>query len=120
MADIELDEPCKAGFDTTKYNCWWQDPDYKAHIVNKREIAEFLDVSLMTIDNWIRKGAPVISEGNSGIPCKISSAAFIEWHMAHRAGISIEEFRQYQLKEARQAKERGRIERLEADNKRLK
>jgi phage terminase Nu1 subunit (DNA packaging protein) len=65
----------------------------KPYIVNKAGMAQLFGVSLKTVDDWIRKGAPVLKPGSNGVSYEIDSGPFVEWVRAHRAGISIAEFR---------------------------
>jgi len=56
-------------------------------------MAECLDVSLKTIDGWLRKGAPVFEKGSNGRRYLLDTAAFVEWVRARRAGLAIVELR---------------------------
>lgn len=46
---------------------------------NKAQCAQFFDVSLPTIDAWIRKGAPVEQRGSQGVSWVIDLRAIAEW-----------------------------------------
>ena len=72
---------------------WWEDKKRKPVIYNKSEMAAFFEVSLKTIDDWVRKGAPVLSKGSNGVSYEIDVTPFWEWVEAHRSGISIQEVR---------------------------
>src|SRR5215204_5073139 len=62
----ELDKAINPNWDCEKYLCWWQDPDRKPNLASKSVMAQMLNVSLKTIDDWIRKGAPVYQKGDHG------------------------------------------------------
>jgi excisionase family DNA binding protein len=72
---------------------WWEDKKRKPMIVNKAGAAQTLGVSLKTVDDWIRKGGPVLSAGRNGKCYRIDITALVEWVRARRAGISIDELR---------------------------
>jgi len=76
-----------------RYYRWWEDKKRKPVVVNKSRMAELLDVSLKTIDDWVRRGAPVLVHGTNGVSYDIDTAAFIEFIRAHHARISIAELR---------------------------
>src|SRR5438094_3521748 len=114
------EEDFDLGWDLEKYDCWWQDPNYRPDIVNKSEMAERAEVSLTTIDAWIRQGAPIHKKGSNGIGYEISVAPFMEWHYARQQGISINEYRRRQLEDVRRYKEQQRVRGLEFENKKLK
>lgn len=46
---------------------------------NKAQAAEFFDITLPTLDAWIRKGAPVMQRGSRGISWVIDLRAMAEW-----------------------------------------
>src|SRR5260370_29457908 len=78
----ELEDAIEHNWDQKRYNCWWEDPNRKPNLISKSELAERLDVSLKTVDDLIRKGAPVYRKGDHGIAYQIDSVAFFEWYMA--------------------------------------
>ncbi len=47
--------------------------------VNKAMCAEFFEVSLPTIEAWIRRGCPVIKKGDRGIPWTLDLLEVIRW-----------------------------------------
>lgn len=53
---------------------------------NKAQAAEFFDVSLPTIEAWIRRGAPVEQRGSRGVSWVIDLRAFAEWVYGAKAG----------------------------------
>ena len=113
-------ENLNVGFDTKKYLCWFQDPNYKpARLFSKSEIAKFYDVSLKTVDSWIQRGAPVWEKGSNGINYKIAGGPFREWWVCYQNGISIDEYRQSELETAKRAEEHWKARKLERDNKQL-
>ncbi|WP_119154158.1 DUF1441 family protein [Caldimonas tepidiphila] len=46
---------------------------------NKAQAAEFFDVTLPTVDAWIRKGAPVLQRGSRGVSWVLDLRALAEW-----------------------------------------
>jgi len=49
---------------------------------NKAELAEFFDVSIPTIDAWIRKGMPVVQRGGKTVPWVFDLLAVALWKFA--------------------------------------
>jgi len=80
---------------------WWEDKSRKSVVVNKSRMADILGVSLKTIDDWVRRGAPVLVHGTNGVSYDIDAMAFIEFVRAHRAGMSIAELRHHDERECR-------------------
>jgi hypothetical protein len=76
---------------------WWLDKQRMPRIVNKAGMAQLMGVSLKTIDNWIRKGAPVLEPGSNGVSYKIDATAFLEWIRAYWRGITIAELRRQDI-----------------------
>ncbi len=72
---------------------WWEDESRPILVFSKSEMAECCQVSLKTVDSWIRKGAPVFQQGASGKSYQLDAVAFVEWVRAFRGGISIDELR---------------------------
>lgn len=114
----------KLGFDLNKYDAWFQAQaagEYvPTKIVNRREMADFLDISTQTIDDLIHKGAPVLNRGNRGIPVQIDAPPFIEFYMAHKAGMTLEQYREWELNELRASEEQTQIEALRRENAELR
>lgn len=52
---------------------------------NKAQAAEFFDISLPTLESWMRKGAPVIQRGSRGISWILDLNAVARWHYEGRA-----------------------------------
>lgn len=117
---LEIDDDFDIGWDIERYDCWWQDPDYRPDMLTKAEIAEVAEVSLKTIDDWIRRGAPVHCAGSNGIGYQINRAEFMEWRRARDMGLSIPQYREYQLEQVQKRKRAQRLCELEAENKQLK
>jgi phage terminase Nu1 subunit (DNA packaging protein) len=52
---------------------------YRGQTVGKREIAEIFGVADTTVDQWIRRGVPIIQRGAKGIQWQINTADVSEW-----------------------------------------
>lgn len=48
---------------------------------NKAQAAEFFQVSVNTIDAWLRRGAPVVERGAAGRPWKIDLWRMAQWRL---------------------------------------
>lgn len=48
-------------------------------LANKAQCAEFFDVTLPTVDAWIRRGAPVVQKGSRGVSWQLDLRAVAEW-----------------------------------------
>lgn len=46
---------------------------------NKAELAEFFDVSLPTIESWVRRGCPVVQQGRKGVSWVFDLRAAAKW-----------------------------------------
>ena len=53
--------------------------------VNKAELAAWFDVSLPTIEAWIRRGMPISQRGSRGVPWVIDILEVAEWRFSGRA-----------------------------------
>ena len=53
--------------------------------VNKAELATWFEVSLPTIEAWIRKGMPIAQRGSRGVPWVIDLLEVAEWRFSGRA-----------------------------------
>lgn len=53
--------------------------------VNKAELAAWFDVSLPTIEAWIRRGMPISQRGSRGVPWVIDLLEVAEWRFSGRA-----------------------------------
>ena len=53
-----------------------------ARIGSKAACAEFFDVSLPTVEAWIRRGMPVVQKGAKGVAWVIDLCAAAEWRFA--------------------------------------
>lgn len=51
---------------------------------NKAQAAEFFDISLPTLEAWLRKGAPVVQRGSRGIGWILDLNAVARWHYESR------------------------------------
>jgi phage terminase Nu1 subunit (DNA packaging protein) len=120
LQDIGLTEPNDLGWDASRYDHWSQDPDRRPWLINKSQMAEFCGVALKTIDDWIRRGAPVYAYGDHGVSYKLDVTAFIEWTISYRSGVSIETMRKRDVEEHRNFREQDRQRELEAENERLR
>lgn len=47
--------------------------------VNRAQLADFEGVSLVTIDNWVRAGCPVMRRGSRGVEWQFNSADVRKW-----------------------------------------
>jgi phage terminase Nu1 subunit (DNA packaging protein) len=52
---------------------------YRGQTVGKREIAEIFGVADTTVDQWIRRGCPIVQRGAKGIQWQINTADVAEW-----------------------------------------
>lgn len=66
-------------------------------LVNKQELADLFDVSVPTVDTWIKDGCPVEREGSAGRAYQFDVEKVTEWR--------------------RDVEERARLERAERDRK---
>lgn len=51
-------------------------------IASKAQCAEFFDVSLPTIEAWVRKGMPVVQAGSKGVAWEIDLLEACKWRFA--------------------------------------
>jgi len=51
----------------------------RGQIVNRAEVADLFGVAEATVDQWIRRGMPVVQRGAKGIAWKINSADVSDW-----------------------------------------
>jgi hypothetical protein len=51
---------------------------------NKAEAALFFDITLPTLDKWIRDGAPVLQRGSRGVSWVLDFRAIAEWRFSSR------------------------------------
>ncbi len=47
---------------------------------NKAEVAEWFDVSMATVDAWMRRGCPYVQRGGKGVSWVIDLKAVAEWY----------------------------------------
>lgn len=57
------------------------EPKARGLIMNRAELATLFEVSLPTVDAWVRKGCPVIERGSKGRPWQFSSADVFDWRV---------------------------------------
>lgn len=48
----------------------------------KAECAEFFEVSLPTLENWVRRGCPFVQRGGRGVSWVFDLLAVAKWHFA--------------------------------------
>jgi phage terminase Nu1 subunit (DNA packaging protein) len=48
-------------------------------ICNKAQLAEFFEISLPTVDAWMRKGCPVVARGHRGIGYQFDLLHVLLW-----------------------------------------
>ena len=51
----------------------------KGKILGKHEIAEFFGVTEPTVDQWVRRGCPVVQRGSKGKAWQINTARVSDW-----------------------------------------
>lgn len=51
----------------------------KGQTVNRTQLAAILGVSLPTVDDWVRKGCPIVSRGGKGVSSRFNTADVIRW-----------------------------------------
>ena len=51
----------------------------KGKILGKHEIAEFFGVTEPTVDQWVRRGCPVVQRGSKGKAWQINTAKVSDW-----------------------------------------
>jgi terminase small subunit / prophage DNA-packing protein len=56
-------------------------PKVRGVIVNRAELASLYEVSLPTVDAWVRRGCPVIERGSKGREWKFSTADIFDWRV---------------------------------------
>lgn len=54
-------------------------------IANKAGCAEFFDVSMPTVDAWIRRGMPIVQKGGKGVSWQIDLLAAAQWRFGVQA-----------------------------------
>lgn len=54
---------------------------------NKAALAAFFDVSLPTIDSWVRRGCPVLQEGSQGTPWIFDLLAVADWRAERKPAL---------------------------------
>jgi phage terminase Nu1 subunit (DNA packaging protein) len=52
---------------------------YRGQTVGKREIAQIFGVAESTVNEWVRRGCPVLDRGGKGISWQINTAEVSEW-----------------------------------------
>lgn len=51
----------------------------RGHILNRAETAEFFGIAKTTLDDWIRRGCPVVSRGSRGVSWAFNTADVHSW-----------------------------------------
>lgn len=57
------------------------DPEKGGRIVNRTDVATLCNVSLPTVDKWVRNGCPVVERGSKGREFQFDIAAVIDWRI---------------------------------------
>lgn len=65
---------------------WLDQRSGSGQIVNKRELAELLDVSEVTLTEWQKEGMPVVELGGPGVPGRYDTADVIRWACLREIG----------------------------------
>lgn len=60
--------------------------EIRGQTINKARLASLAGVTLKTVDDWVRRGLPVVAKGGNGRPWEIDSAEALDWIVAFRAG----------------------------------
>ena len=57
------------------------DTEESFKLVNRAELATLFEVSLPTVDAWVRKGCPVVERGGRGREWKFHFAEVFNWRI---------------------------------------
>jgi len=52
---------------------------YRGQTVGKREIAQIFGVAETTVNEWVRRGCPVMQRGGKGVAWQVNTADVAEW-----------------------------------------
>jgi phage terminase Nu1 subunit (DNA packaging protein) len=52
----------------------------KGRILNRSQVAQCFGVAATTIDSWVKKGCPIVSQGGKGIPSQFDTAEAFGWY----------------------------------------
>lgn len=52
---------------------------YRGQTVGKREIAQIFGVAETTVNEWVRRGCPVMQRGGKGVAWQVNTADVSEW-----------------------------------------
>lgn len=52
--------------------------------MSRKEICEVFGVALRTLDDWVRRGCPVLKKAGSGMPSEYDSGTVFEWRVYYR------------------------------------
>lgn len=63
-------------------------PGVKGQVVNKAGLGRVAGVTLKTVDDWVRRGLPVLTKGTNGQQWRIDTAAAIEWIVSQRVALA--------------------------------
>jgi len=53
----------------------------RGQILNRSQTADFFGVAMTTIDDWVRRGCPVVERGGRGRPWKFNTAGVHGWRL---------------------------------------
>ena len=54
----------------------------------KAECAEFFEIALPTLENWVRRGCPFVQRGGRGVPWVFDLLAVAKWHYAPESEVN--------------------------------
>lgn len=63
-------------------------PGVKGQVVNKAGLGRVAGVTLKTVDDWVRRGLPVLTKGTNGQQWRIDTAAAIDWIVSQRVALA--------------------------------
>lgn len=60
-------------------------PVFDPRRANKAQAAQFFDISLPTLEKWLREGAPILQMGSRGVSWEIDLKAVAQWRYSSRS-----------------------------------
>ncbi len=81
--------------------------------LNRAGLAQHMDVSLPTIDRWVKDGMPVVQRGSRGIEWSFDLADVISWYARRQvdaAGGAVDDLAEIEKRTARAKMERAELE----------
>ena len=60
----------------------------KGKVVNRQELADIFGVALTTVDNWNRKGCPVVQKGDKGVAWQFNTKDVHEFLIAQKVDMA--------------------------------